>query len=264
MPASTGTENELSLWTDPERDRLLAELATLNEELATAELYLADLALRVRAFAAFHDRLLAPLYAELDEVNAEVAELLAERSGSTQDREDAARARELAHRSAEAARAATAEPDEGTEGLAGHTAKPRPSEDARQRFRALIKLCHPDLAGDDAERERRERFTRLVNDAYASNDTARLDDLSRQWRNQGEDRGGQRSERSAADLVVSIGAARVQLAEMRAETATLAGSSLGRLLLERADPIEAVRSAARRVDDQIKHQREVLRGLAAL
>ena len=43
---------------------------------------------------------------------------------------------------------------------------PRPSDGIRALYRALIKLCHPDLAVSDADRLRREEFTARVNAAY--------------------------------------------------------------------------------------------------
>lgn len=265
MLASTRSDNDLTIWLDPERDRLVAELSAINEELAAAEVELADLTVRVRAFAAFHDRTMAPLYAELDDVNAEIAELLAERSGSPEDLADAARARELANQSAKAAQAIADGPGAGTRKASDVVVSPEPSEESRKLFRSLIKQCHPDLADDDTDREHRESFTRLVNDAYASNDTDRLAQLADQWHDQAPGAGaGQRPERPIADIATSIGVTRARLAEVRAETTTLASSSFGRLVLERPDPLAAVRSIASRVEGQINRQREVLAGLALL
>jgi hypothetical protein len=261
MVVTSGNDNDLALWKDPQRERLLVDLAAVNEELAVAKLDLADLELRLRAFAAFHDRLLAPLYATLDDVKARIAELLADRSGSEQDREEAVRARERARLSAQAAEQATAEQRGPNSGFVDEPPKPRPSDRARRLFRALIKLCHPDLAGDDAERLRREQFTRQVNDAYASNDLDRLDQLSRQWGGQGRAQDG--SPRPPADLGASVHAARAELWEVRAEIAALGATGLGRLLLQRDDPVGAVRSVAERTRDEIRRQREVLRSLAS-
>jgi hypothetical protein len=260
----SGTDNGVAVWNDPERDRLLAELAVVNEELAAARLELADLELRLGAFATFHDRLLAPLYAELDDLNAQIAELLAERSGSEHDLRDAARARELADLSARAAeQAAAAGNANGERRPEERPPKPQPTDEARQLFRALIKRCHPDLASDEDDRERRERFTRLVNDAYAGSDTVRLHELDQQWRDQLDGATGRGTGRSAAELSASIGTARAELGDVEAEIAALAGTTLGDLFLGREDPVGTVEAAARCIEREIGRQREILQGLAS-
>jgi hypothetical protein len=50
---------------------------------------------------------------------------------------------------------------------------------------------------------------------------------------------------------------------VRAEIAALGATGLGRLLLQRDDPVGAVRSVAERTRDEIRRQREVLRSLAS-
>ncbi|MFE3458684.1 hypothetical protein ACFXKD_14180 [Nocardiopsis aegyptia] len=170
------------LWEDPERERLMAELVALAAELADLRVELADARARLEAFTRFHDRIMAPLFAELDGVEADIAALRARHDDGPETRREAEEARRRARESAWAADAARADA-EGAE-------RPRPpvGTEARRLFRDLIRRCHPDLAEDDADRARREEFTRRVNDAYARGDTALLAELGREWR--GGDGGG--------------------------------------------------------------------------
>lgn len=57
----------------------------------------------------------------------------------------------------------------------------RPSEEARKLYRELVRQAHPDLAQDDAERDRRDEFITRVNAAYARGDEAALRELGEEW-----------------------------------------------------------------------------------
>jgi hypothetical protein len=57
----------------------------------------------------------------------------------------------------------------------------RPSEEARKLYRELARKAHPDLAQEEAERERREEFITRVNAAYARGDEALLRELAEEW-----------------------------------------------------------------------------------
>jgi len=48
-------------------------------------------------------------------------------------------------------------------------------------YRKLARRCHPDLADDEADRQRREVFMARVNDAYTRGDIGLLAQLSREW-----------------------------------------------------------------------------------
>jgi hypothetical protein len=241
-------------WLDPEVERLRAELATVTEELAAARLELADVQVRLGSFTGYHDRLLAPLYAELDDLAARIAELLAERSGLTEDRVDATAARERARASAGAAASATGAGD------SGEPADP-PPEQVRRLFRTLVKRCHPDLAADDTDRHRREEFTIRVNDAYAAGDAEWLAELDRQWRAGGCD--ADRLPGRVPELRAAIEAVRARVDETRAEMRRLTTTGLGWLLFDGEDPYAAVRVLAGGLRAEIRRQQEVLTGLGS-
>jgi hypothetical protein len=55
------------------------------------------------------------------------------------------------------------------------------SDDAKRLFRQLARLIHPDLAGDQRERERRTNLMVAANDAYEQGDVAALERLLADW-----------------------------------------------------------------------------------
>jgi hypothetical protein len=208
---------ELASWADPDIRRLEEELAALGEELARAETELAEARGLLAAFTRAHDRLMAPLYAELDEIEARIAEFCAADSGRPEDLRDAQSARARARESAAAAGAAAQQPP-----------APPPPPEARPMYRTLAKRCHPDLAVDEADRKRREDFMARVNEAYARGDIGLLNRLAAEW-DAPEEAASSGPDRLAR-LRAAVEAARTGLARVRAELAGLRQTKLGRLL----------------------------------
>jgi hypothetical protein len=136
--------------------------------------------------------------------------------------------------------------------------RPRRSDRARTLYRALIKLCHPDLASGEADRLRREEFTARVNAAYADNDAAWLADLAREWEAGPPDKAQPPGDLN--ELRAALDAVRRQIAEVRAEIARLTAAGLGELF-GTGDPQVAVQRIAGRVRAEIGRQRDVLRRL---
>lgn len=252
------TATDPVVWADPEASRLQAELAVLGEELALAEAELAEARALLRVFARAHDRLLAPLHAELDEIEARIAEACAAASGHPDDIRDAKETRARARESAASA--------DNVTGQAGQAAGPEPpSAEAKGLYRALARRCHPDLGGDDADRERRRAFMIRVNEAYAQGDVDLLRLLATEWD------GGQQ-EAAAADgsgqdrlsrLRAMVDAVRRRLAWVRAELADVTGNGLGPLLFrERPPGLEAalgrLDALAGQLRSRIRERRQVL------
>ncbi|GAA5005976.1 hypothetical protein GCM10025734_45560 [Kitasatospora paranensis] len=161
-------------WSDQER--LLLEERVAATELAwlTLDVDVATLRVEIDNFALVHHRLLGPLYARLDELDALIAETHAARSGDP----------EALRRAAEA-RSRVAEPDDpAADDLAPEAraaAKVRPDREAQRIYRDLARRAHPDLTTDPAEQERRSAFISRVNEAYAQGDTAGLEELAGEW-----------------------------------------------------------------------------------
>jgi len=149
-----------------EQERLFSEL---TEQLATRE---TEFATRGREFARFRVAYLtrfAPLYAELDRLEADIARILAERIQSAGPEADFARER------AETAEARAAESGAAAEDAAAEPeALPEPGPDLKALYRQVAKAVHPDLAADEPERARRTQLKGAVSAAYAAGDEAAL------------------------------------------------------------------------------------------
>lgn len=160
----------------PEEEELqqkLEEFATLEAELAEKELALATLATELKALESRYMRLVGARFAELDLLNARIAEVLAKQRPGDQDAKAAARtARERAEQTARET-AEVKEPDK-TEAFV-------PSKEIQELYRKLAKKVHPDLAVDEEDRRRRTSIMAEVNRAYSEGDIDRLQAILREW-----------------------------------------------------------------------------------
>jgi hypothetical protein len=224
---------EAELWVDPEIGDLERELAGLADELSQAEAELAEVRNLLAVFGRAHARMFAPLLAELDEIEASIAEVHAARSGRADDQRDAETARERAQQSArqadeEKVRAKRAEPP-----------RPAPTGEAKRMYRKLARRCHPDLAEDESDRQRREVFMARVNDAYSRGDIGNLAQLSQEWQAEGsetdmatapppKDPGERRRLRER--LQQALASVRNRLDRIREELTAARESELGRIV----------------------------------
>ncbi|WP_306184629.1 MULTISPECIES: hypothetical protein [unclassified Streptomyces] len=172
-------------------ERLERAVRAAEQALIEYEIAVETFRVEVENFSRLHEQRLGPLYARLDELEAQIAEARAERTG---DPEDVRRAQEARDR---------LQPIPGVEELlhgwmdgdglfpeavAMLTDQPvrppqrvRPSEEARSLYRELARKAHPDLAQEDGERKRREEFITRVNAAYARGDADELRRLAEEW-----------------------------------------------------------------------------------
>ncbi|RPE33550.1 rhodanese-like domain-containing protein [Kitasatospora cineracea] len=161
----------VEVWTDPERQDLEERVAAAELAWLTLDVDVATLRVEIDNFALAHHQLLGPLYAELDELDALIAESVAALSG---DPEDLRRAREARER---------VEPpqERGPREGEPEARRVRPDRDAQRVYRELARRAHPDLTTDPAEQERRSAFIARVNEAYALADTEGLERLAEEW-----------------------------------------------------------------------------------
>jgi hypothetical protein len=152
-----------------ELERKHAELAALEAELIPRELDLATLRAELADFERCYLQTVGVLYAELDEIEARIAEAEARR------RPNDARAQDEAAR----ARAQAAESSETVQSSAAP--KPKPSEELKKLFREVAKRIHPDLATNDADRDRRQTLMAEANIAYENGDETRLGRILADW-----------------------------------------------------------------------------------
>lgn len=162
-----------------------------EQALIEFEIALETFRVEVENFSRLHHQKLGPMYARLDELDAQIAEARAARSGDPEDLRKAQEARamvmpmpgveELFHDwmdseglSPEAAAMLNEQPVRAPKRV-------RPSEEARKLYRELARKAHPDLAQDEEERARRDEFITRVNAAYGLGDAARLRELAEEW-----------------------------------------------------------------------------------
>ncbi|MFG2982776.1 hypothetical protein ACGFYQ_16190 [Streptomyces sp. NPDC048258] len=176
-----------------ERPEARLERAVRAAEQALIEFEIAVETFRVEVenFSRLHHQKLGPMYSRLDELDALIAEAKAARTGDPEDLRRARDARslvmpmpgvdELFHdwlgsdgMSDDAAAMLTDRPVRPPERV-------RPSEEVRRLYRELVRKAHPDLAQDDAERERRDAFIARVNAAYGRGEEQLLRELAEEW-----------------------------------------------------------------------------------
>lgn len=160
---------------EKELARLEAEQAELKEQLTTAELELETIKTETAQFQHRYYQTVGRLYAQLDEIDAQIANARMEQAP-----DDAAlkayaeAAKQQAKRSAEEAGFIKAQPKPPTVISPG----------LKQAYRQAVKLMHPDLAITDHERQRRTKLMALVNLAYERGDQRAIEKLIEEF---GED-----------------------------------------------------------------------------
>lgn len=144
----------------------------LADRLATAEEEMADLRVEQERFEAQYTMSVGRLYAEFDDIEAQIAE--EEYKLVPDDEEIKKKAEELRRRAEEsAAKAAAAEAGEDF----------KPTAEAKKAYHELARAIHPDLALDAGEKEKRHGLMAELNLAYSSGDQQKLDKLIADLRN---------------------------------------------------------------------------------
>ena len=205
----------------PEEEELARkreELALLQAELADHELRLTNLRTELASFEGQYLRQVGTLYAELDQWNAKIAERLAEQDGTEEARSDAAQARTQAEKSSAAVREAAAKTEEF-----------KASPELKKLFKEVAKRIHPDLATDDADRQKRTQLMAEANAAYQRDDIETLRRILEEYESSPE---SVRGEGIAADLVRvirQIKQIKARLSQIKLEIAALVESDIAKL-----------------------------------
>ena len=204
--------NELARHQTPEQAELeekQRQLDTLEAELADRELALATLKGELGAFENEYAQRVVSKYAILDDLNAQIAELLAERSPEDIEiQETAEQAREQADESAEAG--GNADPDRPVEPF-------RPTEAMKDLYKKLMKKFHPDKADTPEQKARFTEIFKEIDLAYHNGDEDRMRELERQLENSPDEVTG---ESVAEQLVRAIR----QIAQIRGRIDAIAAS----------------------------------------
>lgn len=157
-----------------ELEKKLRVLERLKDRLADREEGMADLRAELERFEARYTMEVGRLYAEQDEIDAQIAE---EELKLVPDDEEIKKKveelRRLAEESAVRAKAAGGRDAENWE----------PTSEAKKAYHNLARIIHPDLALDAGEKERRHWLMAELNQAYSSGDQTKLNKLAEDFRN---------------------------------------------------------------------------------
>ncbi|MFF3938586.1 J domain-containing protein [Streptomyces phaeofaciens] len=172
-------------------ERLEQAVRAAEQALIEFEIAVETFRVEVENFSRLHHQKLGPMYARLDELDAQIAEAKAARTGDPEDvrKAEEARGRVLPMPGVEELFHGWMDENglfpEAAAMLTDQSVRPpervRPSEEARKLYRELARKAHPDLAQEDDERARRDEFIARVNAAYARGDEALLRELAEEW-----------------------------------------------------------------------------------
>lgn len=159
---------KISFRPKPEEEELQSkrqELGDLEKLLIERELQLVSLRRELAAFERLYTEKVGVRYAELDELEAQIAQLVAERDPSDVE----------AQKVAKDARARAEESQAGVTGIVVKGAvRSSPSSSLKSLYREVARRIHPDLAVDEVDRARRQGLMADANRAYENGDEARL------------------------------------------------------------------------------------------
>jgi len=198
-----------------ELNKKRAVLERLADRLADREEEMADLRGELQRFEARYTMEVGRLYAEQDDIDAQIAE--EEVKLVPDDEEIKKRAEELRRRAEEsAARAARELEEENWE----------PTAEAKKAYHNLARSIHPDLALDAAEKEKRHGLMAQLNEAYSSGNQKALNKLVDDYRNSPDLVRGDSIGDDLVRVIRQISQVRMRLIELVAERQTAENSEL--------------------------------------
>jgi hypothetical protein len=149
-----------------------AGLDSLSKELAEKELELSTLEMELSLFEGKYARTIGILFAELDEIEKEIAKELLRLNPKEEYRQGFQRAERKARASRDAIDEKVAQGDK----------KPfEPSDELRELFRKVAKAIHPDFATDPQERALRNALMSRANEAYKKGNIKGLRQILDEW-----------------------------------------------------------------------------------
>ncbi|HMJ08861.1 MAG TPA: hypothetical protein VK468_07640 [Pyrinomonadaceae bacterium] len=157
-----------------ELNRKRRVLERLKDRLADREEEMTELRGLLEQFEYQYKTEVGRLYAELDDIDALIAE--EEVKLVPDDEEIKKKAEELRRRAEESAADAQARAD-------GRSFNSKPTAEAKKAYHKLARTIHPDLALDPGEKEKRHGLMAQLNDAYSAGDQKRLNRLVEDLRN---------------------------------------------------------------------------------
>jgi hypothetical protein len=209
------TPEELEL---EKKHRLLERIA---DRLADREEAMTEMRGGLERFEARYTMDVARLYAEFDEVEAQIAE--EEFKLVPDDEEIKKRAEELRRRAEESAARAAEDAD-----VVNFKLDPTP--EAKKAYHQLARAIHPDLALDASEKEKRHALMAELNQAYSAGDQAKLDSMVADLKVSPDMITGDGVANALVRVIRQIYQARQRLIDLDAEQASIQASELFELM----------------------------------
>ena len=233
-------------------------LERLKDRLADREEEMTDLRTELDHFEALYKMEVGRLYAELDEIEALIAE--EEVKLVPDDEEIKKKAEEMRRRAEESA--ANAAVDESAAG------KWQPTLESKKAYHNLARAIHPDLALDPAEKEKRHGLMSQLNLAYSSGDQSLLDKMTAELKHSPELVTGDSIGDDLVRALRQIYQAKSRIAELRHEKREAEASELfilfQKMNAESAEGRDPLKHMAERTRTHIKKSERRLENLRKL
>jgi len=204
----------------PEEDELnrkRAELLAFETELAEQELHLTGLRVELSAFERRYLRIAGVRYAELDEIEAQIANRIAFNQPASEEAQNTAR--EARERATESGAEIHRQASQNAKDFAV-------SPTLKSLYREVAKRIHPDLAFDTADRARRQKLMAEANRAYEEGDEARLRAILDEYETSPESIHGEGTAPELVRVIRKIAQVNRRLKEIKAELKRLMRSEL--------------------------------------
>lgn len=239
---------DLGFRPKPEEEELKQkkqELQGLESKLVELELQLANLRGELNAFETLYLKTVGVRYAELDEIEAQIAELLAQRQPGNPKAQEAARE----------ARSRAEESRTGTTELATKEAKRfSPSSSLKNLYREVARRIHPDLAANEADRAKRQKLMAQANQAYENGDEAKLRAILEEYETSPDAVFGEGTAVDLVRVIRKIAQVKRRLAEIDAEMKRIRESDLFELKTKVDEGTNAGRDVLQEMAATIKAQ----------
>lgn len=233
---------------EQELDKKLTELAALEMELTQRELDLATLQAELHSFEREYLRVVGIRYAELDEIEAEIAKHLAFLKPN-----DSTARQQAEHAWAKAQESKRTAYENVTDQESSQDFKPW--ESLKKIYREVAKRIHPDLTTDEKERLRRQQLMGEANQAYEDGDEERLQAILHGWENSPESVQGEGVVAKLIRAIRKIAQVRERLKKIEAEIEALKRSALYQLrekaIAAQQEGQDLLAEMASQIDEQI-------------
>ncbi len=252
--------NQIKMTVSPEEQELknkLGELSSLESVLTQKELDLATLEAELQALDHRYLRIVGAKFLELDQIKAEIAEILAsQQPESASAQEEAEQARKRAEQTAR---------DTGDISESKKVEAFQPTKEIKELYREIAKKIHPDLATDEKDRELRTKTMAAVNKAYQEGDIERLEAILREWETSPEAVEGEDVGSRLVRTIRMIARVKDRIAQIEKEIQRLYTTDIYKLRekVEQAQIMgrDLLEEMVEQIDQEISRSREYLNSL---